>query len=106
MIRQSPHRKAVPLRGLGLNPKRLRIKAHTSRHSTMSELTIHFAPDETLFERLTAKAKEQGFTAEEWVLRLIARDVADYQLKPLPEGFEAKSVKQMLIATGVLKPRS
>ena len=101
MIRLSPHRKAVPLRGLGLNPKRLRINAHTS-----PELTIHFAPDETLFERLTAKAKEQGFTAEEWVLRLIARDVADYQLKPLPEGFEAKSVKQMLIATGVLKPRS
>lgn len=72
----------------------------------MKELRLQFSDDETTLERLVNQASDLGVTPEEWVHRAIAKQLGDFGLRSVPDDFAAKSLTQLLEASGVLKPRT
>lgn len=71
----------------------------------MREFFIRFSDDETMPERMESRAAECGITPEHLIRRAISKYMGDYGLKPLPEGFEAKSLRDLFEAHGIFKRR-
>ena len=74
------------------------------RRTTMREYVIRFSDDATMPERIEARATECEITPEQLINRAITQYMGDYGLKPLPEGYEANSLRDLFEAKGLLKP--
>lgn len=73
---------------------------------TMKEMLLQFSEDDTALERLASQAQELGITPEEWVHRAIAVQLGAYGLQAVPEGVSPKTLQELFVATGILKPRT
>lgn len=70
----------------------------------MREYVIRFRADETMPDRIDAKAAECDITPEQLIHRAITQYMGDYGLKPLPQGLEPESLRELFEANGLLKP--
>ena len=69
----------------------------------MPQLVINFEDDDTMPDRMRDRAVEWGITTEALIHRAICDFMGDYGLRSPPSGFEAKYLRELFRAHGVIK---
>ncbi|EER62088.1 conserved hypothetical protein [Acidovorax delafieldii 2AN] len=72
----------------------------------MKTFLIEFDDDETMPDRLRARAAEWGISPEDLIHRAIDALMVDYGLPALPKDFHAKSLRELFEVGGVLKSKT
>ena len=72
----------------------------------MPQIVINFEDDDTMTDRLRERADEWGISIEAMIHRAINGFMGDYGLKSPPPGFEAKNLRELFQANGVIKSES
>ena len=69
-------------------------------------LAVRFDSRDTMPERIQAMADECGINPEDVCYRALTRYIGKYGLKPIPQVFEAQNADELLVASGLQKPRN
>ena len=72
----------------------------------MPQIVINYEEDDTMPDRLSERADEWGISTEAMIHRAIDNFMGDYGLKSPPLGFEAKNLRELFQANGVIKSES
>lgn len=72
----------------------------------MDRFVIEYSDDQTMPDRLRARAAEWNISPEDLIHRAIIAFMGDYGLPPLTGDIKAQSLRELFEIAGVLKPRA